>query len=196
MTAARSPIVTYECRISGQEHAVPGPDVRIMMTGDAGFVIACDCSEESLDDADERPHPADDHLVNVYAADPSPEEWVALEDAADGWYDTTRWHSPEGYDGTRGQRRQQKREAIRELADTDDGRALEETPADRQAREVECPSCGATEGRKCKRPSGHRVRKPHGERVQAAEDAGVIGDAGESDPRYQGTLMHFADGSS
>ena len=76
MTAVDLPVVTYECPIAGVEHAVPGPDVRIMMTGDAGFVIACDCSEESLDEADETPHPTVDHLVNVYGPDPSPEEWV------------------------------------------------------------------------------------------------------------------------
>jgi hypothetical protein len=136
--------------------------------------------------------------VNVYGADPSPEEWVELEDAAEGWYDTTRWHSPEGYEGTHGQRRQQNREAIRDLADTDDGRDLEPSHQDLQARSVECPNCGAAEGRKCKRPSGHRVRKPHSDRVDAARAAGVLDDsAGETDsPDRQESLQAFAGGDA
>jgi len=32
--------------------------------------------------------------VNIYAEDPSPAQWLTLEGAADGWYDTTAWDSP------------------------------------------------------------------------------------------------------
>jgi len=43
--------------------------------------------------------------------------------------------------------------------------------ADRRAREVARPSCGANAGRKCKRPSGHRVRKSHADRKTAVDTA-------------------------
>lgn len=162
--------VTYECPIAGAEHALPGPDVRVMKIGDGGFVVACDCGPEDLEDADEEPHPTEDHIVNVYADDPSPEEWLVLEDSANGWYGTTRWHSPEDYDGTLGQRRAEFRDRIEEIADTDDGRDLEPDETEIRAREVECPACGANEGHKCQRPSGHRVRKPHAARVDAVTD--------------------------
>jgi len=70
--------------------------VRILKTGDGGFIVACGCGPESVDDAEESPHPITDHLVNIYAEDPSPAQWLTLEGAADGWYDTTAWDSPEG----------------------------------------------------------------------------------------------------
>jgi len=79
-------------------HDVPGPDVRILKTGDGGFIVACGCGPESVDDAEESPHPITDHLVNIYAEDPSPAQWLTLEGAADGWYDTTAWDSPEGFE--------------------------------------------------------------------------------------------------
>jgi len=80
--------------------------VRILKTGDGGFIVACGCGPESVDDAEESPHPITDHLVNIYAEDPSPAQWLTLEGAADGWYDTTAaWDSPEGFEGVNGQRR-------------------------------------------------------------------------------------------
>ena len=180
-------VVQYECHVSGVEHDVPGPDVRIMKVGDGGFVIGCGCGDESLDELDETPHPHDDHIVNVYANDPMPSDWLVLEDHADGWYDTTAFDVPEEFDGTNGQRRAKIRERAKKIADADDGRDLEETEEDRQARTVACPHCGATAGRKCKRPSGHRVRKPHAERVDAAVEAGHI-DTGDDDTHEQSTL--------
>ncbi|WP_066418884.1 zinc finger domain-containing protein [Halorubrum aethiopicum] len=170
-------VLTYECHVSDADHDVPGPDVRIMKIGDGGFIVACGCGPESLDDADESPHPITDHLVNIYAEDPSPTQWLTLEDAADGWYDTTAWNSPEGFEGTHGQRRARFREKITEIADTNDrnerGGASQR---DRDARGVACPDCDAGVGTKCQRPSGHRVRKSHAERVEAAVDAGIIDD--------------------
>lgn len=188
-----SPVVTYECPLAGDEHAVPGPDVRIMKVGDGGFVIACDCSEEELDDADEEPHPTTDHLVNVYARDPSPEEWLVLEDAADGWCGTTRWHSPEDFDGTRGQRRVDFRKKIEEIADDNDenqrGGADER---DKAARAVPCPHCDVGAGQKCQRPSGHTVRKSHADRVQTALDEGVIATQENEERTEQAALGGWA----
>jgi len=113
-------VLTYECHVGDAAHDVPGPDVRILKTGDGGFIVACGCGPESVDDAEESPHPITDHLVNIYAEDPSPAQWLTLEGAADGWYDTTAWDSPEGFEGVNGQRRARFREQIREIADTND----------------------------------------------------------------------------
>jgi hypothetical protein len=170
-------VLTYDCFVSDAAHDVPGPDARIMKIGDGGFVVACGCGPESVDDADASPHPITDHLVNIYAEDPSPAQWLTLERAADGWYDTTAWESPEGFEGVNGQRRERFREQIREIADTNDrnerGGATER---DRLARKVACPDCGAGAGAKCQRPSGHSVRKSHADRVGAAVDEGILDD--------------------
>ncbi|WP_135666556.1 zinc finger domain-containing protein [Halorhabdus rudnickae] len=186
--------VRYECPLAGEEHSVPGPEVRIMKVGDGGFVVACNCAEESLDDVDEAPHPTTDHLVNIYADDPSPEAWFVLEDAADGWYDTTQWDSPDGYKGTFGQRRANFREKMKEIADDNDRNkrgGADET--DEKAREVPCPQCGAEAGQKCKRPSGHRVRQSHSERVDKAMDENVITDEGDGGKAAeQASLEGFA----
>jgi hypothetical protein len=165
-------IVTYECPIAGNEHTIPGPDTRVLKIGDGGFVIACDCGPEPLAEADSKPHPTVDHLVNVYAGDPSPEQWVSLESLADDWLDTTRWHSPDGYEGTNGQRRADFREKVKEIADEPDGRDLEPSSEEKRARKnVDCPYCGAKAGRKCQRPSGHRIRTPHSDRVAQIQEA-------------------------
>ena len=169
-----SPVVTYRCPIADREHAVPGPDVRVLRVGDGGFIVACDCGPESLADVDTAPHETVDHLVNVYAGDPSPAQWLRLEDAADGWHDTTQWDEPADAAGTWGQRRARFRERVREIADTEDGRSLEPDVEQRQAREVACPKCSADVGQKCQRPSGHRVRTAHADRVDRARSAGVI----------------------
>lgn len=170
---AEDPVLVYACHVADAEHAVPGPDVRIMKTGDGGFVIACDCTEERLDDADEPPHPVAEnaHLVNVYADDPSPSQWLVLEDAADGWYDATMWDAaPEGFDGTLGKRRQELRDAIEQVADDNDRNSRGGADdLDRRARDVACPECGASVGVKCQRPSGHRVRKSHVARKDVVE---------------------------
>jgi len=149
-------VLTYECHVGDAAHDVPGPDVRILKTGDGGFIVACGCGPESVDDAEESPHPITDHLVNIYAEDPSPAQWLTLEGAADGWYDTTAWDSPEGFEGVNGQRRARFREQIREIADTNDrnerGGATERDRASPAG--VACPDCGAGAGAKCQRPSG------------------------------------------
>lgn len=167
-SAVDATIVSYECRVSGVKHPIPSADTRVMKIGDGGFVIACACSSEPLSETDTAPHPTDDHLVNVYGADPSPEDWLRLEALADGWFETTRWHSPDGWEGTHGQRRHDFSQQVESIADRDDGRSLEPTPAQQRALEVACPDCGASAGRKCKRPSGHRVRTPHQDRVDDA----------------------------
>lgn len=176
-------VLEYDCHVSDESHAVPGPDVRIMKIGDGGFVVACNCGPEGLDEVEEPPHGVEDneHIVNIYVRDPSPRQWIVLEDAADGWYDTTRWHpAGDDYDGTNGQRRQELRDKIEDLADEKDensrGGADDE---DRAARDVECPECDANPGVKCQRPSGHRVRKSHARRKEKARDEGVL-DGGET----------------
>jgi hypothetical protein len=187
-------IINYECHPTGENHTVPGLDVQVMKIGDGGFVIACDCSEESLDDVDEEPHPTTDHFVNVYATDPSPNGWLVLEDAADGWYNTTRWHSPDDFDGTHGQRRAEFRDKIEEIADDNDenqrGGADE---IDEAVRAVACPECDAGVGQKCKRPSGHRVRKSHARRKETAREQGILEDD-EEDDLAQSSLDAYAGG--
>lgn len=180
---APDPVITYDCPIAGVEHAVPGPDVRIMRIGDGGFVIACDCGPEPLSEADETPHETVDHLVNIYARDPSPEEWVALEEAAEGWYDTTAFNTPpdDEFPGTHGQRRAALREQIQDIVESEDGRDLDPSKEERLAKKVPCPYCGANAGRKCQRPSGHRIRKPHVDRIDAASDAGILDDSDDGD---------------
>jgi predicted RNA-binding Zn-ribbon protein involved in translation (DUF1610 family) len=177
-------VVSYDCPAAGRTHAVPGEDVRVLRVGDGGFVIACDCSPEPLDVVDEPPHPSDDHFVNVYVDDPSPEEWLRLEEAADGWHDTTAWTSPDGYRGTNGQRRAQFRQKVESLVDDADGRDLEPSEKQKQALEYDCPSCGAAAGRKCQRPSGHRVRTPHAARTDLVDDP-----AGETTPTFEQTTL-------
>jgi hypothetical protein len=169
-------VLTYECHLTDREHDVPGPDVRIMRIGDLGFVVACDCADEPLAEADEEPHPTVDHLVNIYWEGPSPEQWLTLEDHADGWYGTTAFETPESdkFDGTHGQRRQQFRDKVENVVGRNDGRDLENTETQKQVRRVECPYCGASRGRKCQRPSGHRVRKNHADRRERAEEEGVL----------------------
>lgn len=168
------PVVHYDCPAAGQTHAVPGESVRVLRTGDGGFVVACSCGEEPLEDVDEPSHPGVDHLVNVYADDPSPAEWLRLEEASDGWYDTMAWRSPDGYRGTNGQRRARFREQVEALVNKADGRDLEPSETQEQALAHECPYCGAASGRKCQRPSGHRVRTPHAARTDLVDttDAG------------------------
>lgn len=166
--------VTYECPIAGTEHQVISEDTRILKIGDGGFVIACNCGPESLDEVDEPPHKTVDHMVNVYAEDPTPEKWLELEGEADGWHDTHAWDIPEGFNGTNGQRRAQFRQKVEDIADTQDGRSLKMSAEQKQALKVECPNCGASQDSKCNRPSGHTVRNPHADRVEAAKEAGII----------------------
>jgi len=166
-------VLSYQCHVSGDKHAVPGPDVRIMRIGDGGFVVGCNCVEP-LSQVDDEPHETVDHLVNIYADDPSPSQWLTLEAAANGWYRTTMWASPDGFEGTNGSRRADFRERVEEIVDDQDGRDLQATEDERLARKVDCPHCGAPRGRKCERPSGHRVRRPHAERIEAAKMDGVI----------------------
>lgn len=182
-------VLEYECHVSGEEHAVPGPDVRIMRIGDLGFVVGCNCAEP-LSDVDEEPHPTTDALVNIFADDPSPSQWLELEREADGWYNTNMWESPEGWDGTNGERRAEFREKMQKIADEDDGRDLQPNEEDLQARKVDCPHCSAPRGQKCQRPSGHRIRKPHAERVEAAKMEGLI--EADDEDREQAAIEAFA----
>jgi hypothetical protein len=170
MSDELEPVAVYECP-HDQTHALPGPEVRLLKVGDGGFIAACACGPEPLSAVDEPPHESVDHLVNIYVDDPSPAQWLRLEDATQGWYDSSTWESPDGYAGTYGQRRARFRRRVEEIATTSDGRSLEPSETGQRARSVACPKCGATEGRKCKRPSGHRVRTPHAARVDALEDA-------------------------
>jgi predicted RNA-binding Zn-ribbon protein involved in translation (DUF1610 family) len=176
----KDPIVTYECPLAGETHAVPSPDVRVLRVGDGGFVVACSCSDEPLEEADSKPHPTVDHFVNIYAEDPSPEEWVRLERIADGWHDTTAWNTPEDGDRTWGQRRAEFRDKVQSIVDEPNGRDVE-TKKDRLARKVECPNCGASPGTKCQRPSGHSVRISHSDRKELAKSEGVFpGDSSQN----------------
>jgi len=56
-------VLKYDCHVTGDTHAVPGPDVRIMRIGDGGFVVGCDCVEP-LAEVDEEPHRIVDHLCD------------------------------------------------------------------------------------------------------------------------------------
>ncbi len=46
----REPVITIECRVSGEEHAVPGPDTRIYRVADGGFIVACGCGVEPIEE--------------------------------------------------------------------------------------------------------------------------------------------------
>ena len=184
-------VVTYECPIAGNEHRVIGPDTRILKVSDGGFVVACNCGPESLDEVDEPPHETVDHMVNIYGNVPTPEKWLELNDASDGWHDTTMWDSPEGCDRTNGERWAEIREKAKRMADTDNPRNLEPGDDSVRARKVECPMCGATEGQKCQRPGGHTVRKSHVDRIEAAEEVGVI-DSDPSEQQEQSRLDGFS----
>ena len=180
------PIVTYTCQ-SGGTHPIPSENTRVLKSGDGGFIVACTCGGEPLEETDEQPHPTRDHLATIDANAPSPSEWLQLEHLADGWYAVDPWEPPEGYTGTRAQRRHQVTQRAKKLADNApkpiDG---EHDHRDKAAREVECPACNATAGRKCKRPSGHRVRKAHADRIDAAEAAGVIDADADTDTHADG----------
>jgi hypothetical protein len=180
---------TYACPLTGVEHELVSEHTRIMRCGDHAFVIACDCGPVALTDADSPPQEEPDQFVNPYGGQPTPEQWLALETAADGWYATTAFEMPDdpAYDGTHGQRRAQLREQMQELADTDDGRDLGPSRRERAARGVECPDCGASTGSKCQRPSGHTVRTVHADRVDAAAAAGVIKAESDDDRAAEAT---------
>jgi hypothetical protein len=174
------PIVVYECKLGGR-HAIPDPEVRLLKTGDGGFIAACDCSAEPLSETHESPHKSTDHMSNIYIGDPSPEEWLRLESHADTWYDVDPWEPPEGerFEGSRTTRRQQFKEKMGTIADEKAANTFNEDNVDRKhtlAREVECPvdDCEASPGSKCKRPSGHTVPTCHADRVKAAREEGFI----------------------
>lgn len=186
MTALR-----YECRISGESHAVPGDEVRILKHADGGFVVACGCGPERRVDADAPPHPTDDHLVNIYANDPSPGQWLTLDDAADGWYDATAFEMHPDYPGTYGAFRAMLRERAADLAD--DGDHGEPTNREVAARNaVACPHCGAGTGSKCQRPGGHTVRTVHADRIATAVEAGELAAQGASEPGEQAALTGWS----
>jgi len=88
--SAASHIVTYTCGHDA-EHTIPGDDVRVMAWGATGFEVACTCGPEPLVEADEPPHDSVDHIASVKGSDPSPEEWLALEDVRDGWFHENPW---------------------------------------------------------------------------------------------------------
>lgn len=172
--ASASVIVRYTCGF-GTEHTIPGDDIRVLKVPDYGFVVACDCSSESLAEAHDPPHPTEGHLASIAGDAPTPEQWLALDDLSDGWYDTEPWIPLDEGKGKPFRRRQHCRDKISEDAD----HGVDETSEDIQARSVPCPNCGASEGSKCERPSGHTVRNSHADRVQAAREAGVLDDETE-----------------
>lgn len=131
----------------------------------------------SLSTATEPRHRTEQHIGFINGKWPTSEQWLALDDLTDGWYDE-RPHVPVDdpeHVGTPAQLRSGMREKIEDLADTQDsnksGGADRE---DEKARQVPCPSCGAGVGRKCQRPGGHRVRKSHVDRKDAAREAGIL----------------------
>jgi hypothetical protein len=187
-------VVVYVCHIAGNTHCVPGEDVRILRVGDGGFVIACNCGPESLEGVDEPPHETVDHLVNIYADDPSPEDWLRLETAAEGWHDVDPWNSPDNYEGTYRERRANFKERVKRIADDIDGRGFNESDREKRAKQVSCPDCGANVGEKCKRPSGHTVATPHAERIEKAVNKGILEQEGGENggSRQQTGLGEFA----
>jgi len=183
------PVTTYECKISGDHHAIPGRDTRILRHEDGGFVVACDCGPEPIDDADEPPHPEEDmHLANIHPNDPTPAEWLRIEAAAAGWYDGTRWRPLPEQGCTFGEFFVTLRERAQNYAPSD---SQVERRSD-EVREVECPDCGASPGTECQRASGHRVRESHKARVEAATEA----DGEELPaPSKQATLQEVSGGA-
>jgi hypothetical protein len=144
-----------------------------MAWGATGFEVACTCGPEPLAEADEPPHDSVDHLASIHGTAPSPQEWLALENAREGWYDENPWRIVEGEGKTPLKLRGDIRDGMADLAaDRDRRESGGADEADRRAREVACPFCGADAGRKCKRPSGHRVRKSHADRKAAVDTAG------------------------
>lgn len=188
------PIVTIECPF-GTEHDVPGDDVRVLRSGESHFLIACDCSPVPLAAA-HLPHEhvwrfldvdENSHLGFVDGTAPSPSQWLALEELADGWYDDDPWRWVSEYNKTPQLLRDEMREQICELADDNETNASGGADAvDEAAREVPCPSCNADAGQKCERPSGHSVRKAHTDRKDAARNEGVIESAAPDSGESQG----------
>lgn len=197
----RDAIVTYECG-HGARHAVPSADVRVLRVGDGGFVVACTCGPEALDEVSSEPHESTDHFANIYAEAPSPEEWLRLEAVADGWYDVNPWEPPaaEGVIGTHASRRERFRRKVEAHVDAansfDAARSDSENEA---AKRVPCPQCGADVGASCERPSGWDTPEAHADRKVAARreglldgdgdgdghtggDCGTVGDAGAAEP--------------
>jgi hypothetical protein len=181
-TTSEDSMANFECPF-GTEHTVPGDDVRVLRSGETNFIIACACSPVPLAAA-HKPHEyiwqflsvdENSHLGFVNGTTPSPEQWLALEELADGWYDDNPWQWLPEYNGTPETLREEMREQVREIADTNDktsrGGASDK---DRQARAVSCPACGADEGTKCQRPSGHDVRQSHSDRIQLAIENDII----------------------
>jgi len=161
-------IITYTCG-HGAEHAIPSDEVRVMAWGATGFEVACYCGPEPLAGADEPPHDSVDHIASIKGLDPSPEEWLALENVRDGWYDENPWRLIKSRGKTPMEMRASVREGIEDIADDNDrNRRGGADETDTAARAVECPDCGAGEGEKCQRPSGHRVRRSHAGRKEAA----------------------------
>lgn len=170
------PIVTYECG-HGARHAVPSADVRVLRVGDGGFVVACTCGPENLDEVASEPHESTDHFANVYAEAPSAEEWLRLESVADGWYGVEPWETPadEGMTGTHAHRRarfRKKVEAAANAADSFDGERRD--PENEAAKQVPCPECGADPGAPCRRPSGWSTPEAHADRRAAARREAVL----------------------
>lgn len=186
MSILAEPLAKYRCRL-GTRQTIPGEDVRILRTGDGGFLAACDCSAEPLAETHEQPHESKAHLSYIDGRKISADDWVALEDLADGWYDVDPSESVEGYSGTYQERRESFASRMREQAESPDVdpmfNSLDEQRRHEEAREVPCPDCGANAGRKCVRPGGHRVRKCHADRVESAD---LEDDVTESD-RDEGT---------
>lgn len=180
-----SHIITYACG-HGAEHAIPSDDVRVMAWGATGFEVACTCGPEPLAEADEPPHDSVDHIASIEGAAPSPEEWLALETARDGWFHENPWRLVKSEGKTPMELRATIRDGMEDIADDNSRNSrggADET--DEAARAVPCPYCGATAGTKCQRPSGHRVRRSHAARK---DDAGVGEGGDDSDTTDQATL--------
>lgn len=179
-----------------EDHALNGPNVRVLRSGAGNFIVACTCSEEALSAAHEPEHPTDQHLGFLHGKHPSPEQWLALDELADGWYDEQPHvpvEDPE-HTGTPAQLRAEMREKIEDIADTRTAsRSGGAGKEDVKARQVECPSCGVGEGQKCERPGGHSVRKCHADRKEAAREEGIIEASGDVSPEPVGEQANITD---
>lgn len=166
------PMLSFECPLGGK-HRIPGrSDLRVMKNGYLHFTIACDCGPEGLADADTEPHPTRDHLAFVEGDAPNADQWLRLDDLAEGWFHTNPHAPAPDKTGTWAQHRAYCRELIEDDARHYTGDSFEPDSADRAARSVPCPNCGADAGAKCQRPSGHSVRKPHAGRTERHESQG------------------------
>lgn len=100
-------IVRYRCG-HDTSHRIPSEDVGVFKFG-VGYVAYCTCGGHDLETAAETPHFLGDHSVLLGGNDLSPAVWLALDDEANGWWETDP-DDPGFSDMSSREKRQQHRE--------------------------------------------------------------------------------------